>query len=151
MVKINKNGSRGKYNCAKTGKYKPINPQKYEGSQLPVYKSSLEHRFMIYLDRNPDVLKWSYENLWIWYLDKSQYPPKKRKYFIDFTAIVKCGGFLKKIWVEVKDQRETVLKESASQKEKITYIKNQCKWSQARQSARMNGAEFKIITDKELK
>lgn len=46
---------------------------------------------MQYLDKNPAIVKWNYESKVIKYFDKTSNPPKPRRYFIDFTAIVKSG------------------------------------------------------------
>ena len=46
---------------------------------------------MRYCDRNPSVVKWSYEGLSIKYLDKSQKPEKVRNYHIDFILYVKTN------------------------------------------------------------
>lgn len=151
MIKINKQGHRGKYSNAKTGKYIPLNVEKYEGNQLPVYKSKLEHKMMRYLDSNPNVIRWSYEKFAIDYLDMSSRPPKRRKYYIDFVAYVKGpAGMIKKIWIEVKDSSETKKPNPKKLMECQTYQKNLSKWRQAEVTARNNGAEFKIITEQQL-
>ena len=80
MVQIHKN--RGKYQNAKTGKYLPLNPQKYKGTQLPIYKSDLERRMMLYLDTTNAVIEWIYE-------------PQSIKYFAIIALKFLQGRFAK--------------------------------------------------------
>jgi hypothetical protein len=52
--------------------------------------------------------------------------------------------------LEVKPKKQTILKENASKKEKITWIINNAKWNAADKYCRANKMEFKIITEKEI-
>ena len=61
MIPVNIN-KRGKYNNAKTGIFKPLNPNKYNGQVPIVFKSQLEYLAMRYLDSNPSIISWSYES-----------------------------------------------------------------------------------------
>jgi hypothetical protein len=89
MIRVNKGGHRGKYNNAHTGKFHPTHPEKFKGNYIPVYKSSLELKFMRYCDRNPQILMWDYEGLHIKYKDRSEKPEKIRDYHIDFVIYVR--------------------------------------------------------------
>lgn len=70
-----------------------------------MYKSSLELSFMMYVDRNPNVVSWGYEGTTIKYFDRAK--GKVRRYFIDFSMVVKVGPVHKTIWVEIKPESET--------------------------------------------
>ena len=107
MIQVHTN-RRGKYNNAATGKFMPLHPEKYKGSQVPVFKSTLERLMMAYLDRNESIVSWTYEPKPINYVDRSSYPPKVKRYFVDFQAVVKQGQFMKTVWIEVKPYCETI-------------------------------------------
>lgn len=149
MIAVHEN--RGKYQNAQTGHYFPLHPEKYQGHELPIYKSGLELRMMQYLDKNPAIVKWNYESKVIKYFDKTSTPPKPRRYFIDFTAIVKSGIVQKVVWLEVKPYAESVQpKNSKNVKAQLLWIKNQSKWNAARLLAKSQGAEFHVITEQQL-
>lgn len=150
MIQVH-SGKRGKYNNAATGRYFPLHPEKYQGSQVPVYKSGLEMRMMQYLDKNPSIIRWTYEPKAIRYLDRSENPPKVRQYFIDFTAIVKVGLLQKTVWLEVKPYCESVKpKNTKNVNAMLLWLKNTSKWQAAEQLAKSKGYEFHVITEKQL-
>lgn len=125
------------------------NPKKYLGSCVPEYKSQLEYLCMRYLDSNENVLAWSYEPMAIKYFDKVR--NKVRRYYIDFTAVVKAGPVKKTIWIEVKSEVETKPpKNSKNLKDQITWVTNCCKWQSAKALAKSKGYEFHILTEAQL-
>jgi len=152
MVKVNANpASRGKYKNAKTGTYLLKNPEKYCGSQPPVYKSNLEYLFCRYADTNPAVVSWGYENAVVKYLDRSCSPAKVRRYYVDFVCKIRVGPAFKTVWVEIKNSCEaTKPGPKAAPKTVLTWIKNSCKWQAARMVAKQRGYDFRILTEKEL-
>lgn len=142
-------GRRGKYDNAKCGQYHPLNPEKYTGKYPLIYKSDLERRLMLYLDKNSSILSWEYEPKAMYYFDKVT--QKKRRYYIDFKAVAKVGQFQKNIWIEVKNSCETVCPKNKKNTEAMkTWITNNCKWEAARILAKSKNCEFHIITEKEL-
>lgn len=152
MIKANDDpNKKGKYKHAKVGTFYPQNPEKYIGKELPIFKSSLERRMMRYLDTNPSIIKWKYEPIFIKYIDKTE-GNRVRKYFIDFSATIKCGKVaIKKVWIEVKPLSETIKpKNPKSVKANTLWVRNNCKWDAARKIAAMKGYGFHIITEEQL-
>ena len=151
MVHIANKNKRGKYTNAATGEFLPQHPEKYIGSQRPIYKSALELKFMMYVDRNPNVVQWGYEGTTIKYYDRAR--GQVRRYFIDFTMVIKAGPIRKIIWVEIKPDCETHPPSGRARnnpKAQMTWMTNQCKWEAARQLAKSKGYEFHVITEKQL-
>lgn len=149
MIQVHQ-GKRGKYCNAKTGKYIPLNPQKYLGSELPIYKSELERLCMAYLDKNPMIMQWGYEPANVKYFDKAS--GRVRRYYIDFIAIANVGHAKKTIWIEVKTREETLPpKNKKNLKAMSTYLTNTCKWEAAKLMAASKGYQFAILTEEQLK
>tara|TARA_R110000803_G_scaffold67375_6_gene129092 strand:- start:440 stop:871 length:432 start_codon:yes stop_codon:yes gene_type:complete len=134
------------------GIYQPINPKKYVGNHNNiVYRSNLEKKFMLYCDRNPDILNWASEELAIRYyspLDK-----KYHRYFPDFIVKTSKG---KKLIIEIKPSRQCKppkipkKKTKSFMRDSFEYIKNRAKWEAAISYCEDNDAEFKLITEKDL-
>ena len=149
MIQVHQ-GKRGKYNNAKTGKYIPLNPSKYIGAELPVFKSDLERLCMIYLDKNPSIVQWGYEGSAIKYFDKVT--NRVRRYYIDFIAIAKVGNMKKTIWIEVKTKEETLPPTNKKNLQAMsTFLTNTCKWEAAKLLAASKGYQFAILTEEQLK
>jgi len=147
-----------KYNN-KVGIYYVSHPEKTGGVRAFQFKSRLEKAMMCYCDANDKVLRWVYEpNTPIRYEDFSQFDVKRnkygkpRKYYVDFIlTIITPNKLLKTVWVEIKSLRETQQPGiNASDMDKQTWIKNNCKWDAARKMCKSIGAEFHIITEREL-
>lgn len=148
---IHTTSNRGKYNSAKTGEFIPQHPEKYTGKEKPIYKSSLELSFMLYVDRNPNIVSWGYEGTTIKYFDRAR--GKVRRYFIDFSIVVKVGPIYKTVWIEIKPESETHAPRGRARndnKAQMTWMTNQSKWEAAKALAKSKGYEFHVITEKQL-
>jgi hypothetical protein len=155
---------RGKYKCVE-GKFIPKNKDKFMGEGNPIYKSRLEYRMMLFLDKSPSVVAWNYESIVIPYIDPTKYGKHKRlgrqrKYYVDFIAkIKKSDGSIKTTWIEVKSHDETIPPKPPTKRkskkniklENDTWKRNNAKWKSARKHAEGRDCEFVIITENQLK
>lgn len=135
------------------GKYKVKNPEKYKGDFHNVrYRSSWELKFFNYCDQNPDIIKWSSEEVTIPY--KSPIDGKWHRYFPDVWMKTSNGDtFL----IEIKPLKETQEPKRRSRvtKQYLNEVKtwgiNSSKWKAAIDYCKDRKWQFKIITEKELK
>lgn len=157
------------YKSAKQGWYKLLNPEKFiiptdESTSVMKsykdgcvqYKSSLEHKAIIYCDYNKHVVKYSLEPFGIPYIKPTD--GKKHRYFIDLFMEFSTGD---KFLVEIKSSAET--KEPQIPKKKTvkaianynkalqTYAINKAKWLAATEFAKSQKMKFIILTENELK
>ena len=103
------------------GKFRPQNYKKYKGDHTNIiYRSGWELTFMKYLDRQPEVLKWSSEEIIVPY--RSPIDNKVHRYYPDFLIKVKeSNGKLKKYVIEIKPKKQTIEPKRRSRVTK-TYI-----------------------------
>jgi len=134
------------------GIYRPTNPKKYAGDPTRiVYRSNWERKFMVYCDRNEDIIYWASEELAIPYVNPID--RKVHRYYPDFIIKTKKG---KRYMIEIKPSAQTkkprpkTKKSKAFMRESLEYIKNVAKWQAADTYCNDNGLEFKIFTEKEL-
>lgn len=137
---------------AHKGRYKPENPEKYRGDVTNiVWRSSWELRMFKRLDRDPNVVSWSSEEIVITYKDQSS--GKMRRYFPD-VAFKRSDG--KKFLVEIKPLKETIPPTKTGKSERrfmtecVTYAKNRSKWAAAERWCEQRGYTFLLITEREL-
>jgi hypothetical protein len=138
------------------GKFRPKHPKKYRGDPTKIiYRSLWERNCMRYFDDNPNVLKWSSEEVIVPY--KSPLDGRYHRYFPDFLIRIKNKqGQLETIMIEVKPFKET--KEPKPQKrlsknylyEVKTWSINKSKWEAAIEFCKDRKWKFMIITEKEL-
>lgn len=139
------------------GQWQPQNRNKYKGDiNSIVYRSSWERRVFDWLDKNPAVVEWASEHTVVPYI--CQTDGKQHRYFVDITMKVKlASGVLKTYLVEIKPYNQTLPPKFPGKNtkryldESHAYIKNQCKWKAAKSFALDRGAEFVVITERELK
>jgi len=138
------------------GKYYPSHPRKYKGDPTNIiYRSLWERKFMVYCDKNQNILEWASEEIAIPY--RSPIDNRVHRYFPDFYMKVKeFNGKIKRYVIEVKPAKQT--KPPAKPKrqtkgyirEAYEYAKNQAKWKMAREFCADRQWEFKVVTEKEL-
>lgn len=138
----------------KQGVFKPKNSLKFEGTAA-VYRSSYELKFFRWCDENPNVVKWGSENIIIPYVNPNNNKPSR--YFVDNFIILKEGDKLKRYLIEIKPKKHTMPpdpKRFRNQNnllyEQAMYNQNQAKWAAANEWSKKHGAEFIILTEKEL-
>tara|TARA_X000000368_G_scaffold174084_1_gene137264 strand:+ start:10327 stop:10764 length:438 start_codon:yes stop_codon:yes gene_type:complete len=138
------------------GKYQPSFPRKYKGDPTNiVFRSLWERKFMVYCDKNANVLEWASEEIAIPYV--SPVDQKPHRYFPDFYMKVKeTGGAIKKYVIEVKPLKQCSPPKKPKRqtkgyiREAFEYAKNQAKWKEAREWCADRQWEFKVVTEKEL-
>ena len=129
--------------------FNPKNPKKYAGDPSKIVCRSLwERQVCKFCDEHPEIIKWSSEEITIPYM--SPLDNKIHNYFPDFLIQFKNKKGTQTWMVEIKPQKQTVLKESASKKEKATWLINNAKWQAAQKYCQTHNITFKILTEKEL-
>ena len=139
------------------GRYSPRNPGKYRGDHTMIeYRSSWERMFMKWCDLREEVLKWSSEEMCIWYMDPIT--KKNRRYFPDFIIQVKdSDGLIRTEMIEVKPYKQMVgpdrnpaRKTKAWIYEVKTYATNMAKWEAANAYAKQNKLRFRVVSEEQL-
>ena len=133
------------------GKFRPQNYKKYKGDHTNiVYRSGWELKFMKYLDRQPEVLRWSSEEIIIPY--RSPIDNRLHRYFPDFWVKTTKGESL----IEIKPKKQTkppVLNPKHKRrylKEVKTWGVNEAKWKAAAAFCENRGWKWQIITEDTL-
>ena len=138
------------------GKYYPSYPRKYKGDPTNIiYRSLWERKFMVYCDKNDNILEWASEEIAIPY--RSPIDNRVHRYFPDFYMKVKeRGGKIRRYVIEVKPAKQTKPPTKPKRqtkgyiREAYEYAKNQAKWKMAREFCADRQWEFKVVTEKEL-
>ena len=138
------------------GKYYPSFPRKYKGDPTNIiYRSLWERKFMVYCDKNQNILEWASEEIAIPY--RSPIDNRVHKYFPDFYMKVKeTNGKIKNYVIEVKPAKQTKPPTKPKRqtkgyiREAYEYAKNQAKWKMAKEFCADRQWEFKVVTEKEL-
>ena len=138
------------------GKYQPSYPKKYKGDPTNIiYRSLWERKFMVYCDKNENILEWGSEEVVVPY--RSPIDNRYHRYFPDFYIKVKeSTGKITKMIVEIKPFKQCVEPKVQKKKTKgyiyevMEYAKNQAKWSAAKEWCLDRGYEFKVLTENEL-
>jgi len=128
-----------------------LKPNKYYGEYPIIFRSKLEFKYMISLENNPNVEKWSSEKIIIPYVLPEKIDGKvvfkKHRYFTDFMVHMKSG----KIYIiEIKPSSQSPRCKSLI-KTNPEIRKNAYKWSEAIKFCEKNGWIFKVITEQYIK
>lgn len=132
------------------GLFKPRNVEKYVGDPTKIrIMSSWELRVFQWLDQNPAVIRWSSEPMSIPYL--SPIDKKIHRYYPDIYAEIKqADGTIARHLIEIKPEKEAVLKPRAKPYDKLAVMVNHAKWNSARQVCERNGIKFSVLTERQL-
>jgi len=138
------------------GKYNPSYPQKYKGDPTNIiYRSLWERKFMVYCDKNENILEWGSEEIALPY--RSPVDNRIHRYFPDFYIKVKeSNGQIKSMLIEIKPKKQTTPPAKPKRKTKgyiyeaYEYAKNQAKWKAAQEFCKDRKWEFKVLTENEL-
>ena len=138
------------------GKYQPSYPKKYKGDHTNiVYRSLWERKFMVYCDKNENILEWGSEEVIVPY--RSPIDNRYHRYFPDFYIKVReSTGKITKMIVEIKPYKQCIEPKVQKKKTKgyiyevMEYAKNQAKWNAAKEWCLDRGYEFKVLTENEL-
>jgi hypothetical protein len=137
---------------AYSGIYKVKNPQKYKGDHTNVvYRSLWELYCFKWCDKNPEVTKWSSEEVVVPYI--YEVTNTSHRYFIDLYIEWKGESYI----IEIKPKKETVKPKYPGRRtkrylqESMTFVKNQNKWKAAEKYAQRRGWKFEVWTEDTLK
>ena len=131
------------------GLYSVKNKEKYVGVRAPIYRSSWEHTFMMFLDNHPGVTQWASESIAIPYRDPLT--GKQKRYFPDFFVVfIDVNGQKSAELVEIKPSNQTGEKKTKSAINNAQIIKNHAKWEAALTYCAKNGLKFRLITENQL-
>lgn len=138
----------------KQGKYVVVNPSKYIGDPDKVtFRSSWELRVHKFLDLNPNVLRWSSEEIAIPYVHPVTHDV--RRYFPDYWCEYKnaAGQIIQEV-IEVKPLEQTKLSRSKNLNqrlsENIVVAVNMCKWKSAIAYCDARGIKFRVVTENQI-
>lgn len=134
------------------GIYKVKNKKKYKGDpNKVVFRSLWERNVFRWVDANPDILEWSSEEIIIPY--RCSTDRKIHRYFPDLYLVTVNGQYIIEIKPEkeTKEPRKRTRKSAKYLKEVMTYMKNQSKWTAAKEFCEDRGITFTIWTEKTIK
>ena len=105
------------------GKYQPSYPKKYKGDPTNiVYRSLWERKFMVYCDKNENILEWGSEEVIVPY--RSPIDNRYHRYFPDFYIKVReSNGKIKKMIIEIKPYKQCIEPKVQKTKTKVISTK----------------------------
>jgi len=140
----------------KQGVFRPLNPEKYNGTLPIIYRSGLELQYFRFLDKNPRILTWSSESIVVPY--QNPLTGRVHRYFVDNSATMRDEkGSIVKYLIEIKPYSKlTPPPPSNKRKPQNTvmlqreYLQNKAKWEAASQWSQKHGYKFIILTEKNM-
>ena len=140
-----------------SGRFRPSHRQKYKGDPTNIiYRSLWEKKFMVWFDKNENVLEWGSEEIVIPYI--SPVDGRIHRYFPDFYVRARTRtGRTQRFIIEVKPSKQTVPPKKQKRvtkrylSEVKTYAVNDAKWKAAKEYCADRKMEFMILTEHELK
>lgn len=132
------------------GYYEAKNPEKYVGDINKIrYMSSWELSFNKFLDGNPNILRWSSENVAIPYIKPTD--GRLHKYYPDYWIEYRDqnGVILQEI-LEIKPKKQTSLGRNPSTYDQLTWAINVAKWTSCKKFCESKGIKFRILTEDSL-
>jgi hypothetical protein len=140
-----------------SGKFRPSNTHKYKGDPTNIiYRSLWERKFMMWCDKNENVLEWGSEEIVIPYISPVDNRP--HRYFPDFYVRARTKtGKTEKYIIEVKPAAQTLPPKKSKRitkryiSEVKTYAVNDAKWKAAKEYCLDRRMKFMILTEHELK
>ena len=144
---------------AYSGKFRPQNYRKYKGDPTNIiYRSLWEKKFMLWCDKNENVVEWGSEEIIIPY--RSPVDNRFHRYFPDFYVKAKTrNGTLSKNIIEIKPYAQTQ-QPKRNKKVKVTrsylsevktFAVNQAKWKAADEYCKDRRMNFLVLTENELR
>ena|ERR1700691_5854232 len=131
------------------GIFYPKNPEKYIGTNKPIYRSSWELVMMNFCDNHPNIQQWSSESIFIPYQDP--FTGLWRKYIPDFFILyVDKNGLSHRDIIEIKPLNQTLPEKAKGKKNQQQLIMNHAKWQAAQIWCVQNNIKFRIYTEEQL-
>lgn len=132
------------------GRYRPANPQKFEGDlNNIIFRSSWELRCLQFFDNNPSITKVMSEEIKIPYFN-----PVKRKpanYYPDFyVELTDKNGNKRRELIEVKPKAQVQEQARENTYAKLQRAMNYAKWQAAAEWCAARNVNFRIITEDDI-
>lgn len=131
------------------GYYEPRNPHKYIGKKRAFYRSAWELTLMRTFDEHPSVDNWGSECISIPY--QNPFTQRWTVYVPDFLVLYHTqSGKVRGMVYEVKPDKQTMLSEARSPRDKAQVALNEMKWRAAAQWCQKNGLVFQVLNEGDI-
>lgn len=131
------------------GHFQIVNPHKYVGNRVPIYRSGWEHSFMMFLDRNEHILQWASESVVIPY--RHPLTGKMANYVPDFLITYRTrDNTMRAELIEIKPKSQSIIEEKTKSRDRAIVAINHCKWAAAELWCKRNGLTFRVLNENHL-